>query len=97
MEEKERIEIYKQAIESWGVQNQVLMVMEESGEMLNALAKFNRGRSTEAEIRTELADVWILMEQMAVVFGWDEFQAEKERKLQRLKKRLEDGFKLKKT
>lgn len=97
MEERERISIYQQAIESWGIPNQVFMVMEETGEMLNALAKFNRKRSTESEILTELADVWILMEQMAVIFGWDEFQAEKERKLQRLKQRIEDGYKLKKA
>lgn len=88
MEEKERIELYEKAIESWGVPNQVFMVMEETGEMLNALAKMNRKRSTEEEIVTELADVWILMEQMAVVFGWDKFQEQKEYKLARLKERL---------
>ena len=34
------------------------------------------------------------MEQMAVAFGWDEFQEEKERKLQRLKERLSAKYKL---
>lgn len=88
MTQQERIDLYEKAIGAWGVPNQVMMVMEESGEMLNALAKFNRGRSTEDEIVTELADVWILMEQMAVVFGWDKFQQQKEYKLQRLQERI---------
>lgn len=34
------------------------------------------------------------MEQMATFYGWDEFQKEKERKLQRLKERLDKGYKL---
>ena len=94
MTQDERIDLYKKAIDAWGVPNQVMMVMEESGEMLNALAKFNRGRSTEDEIVTELADVWILMEQMAVVFGWDKFQQQKEYKLQRLSERIKVHYEL---
>jgi NTP pyrophosphatase (non-canonical NTP hydrolase) len=65
------------------------MVMEESGEMLNALGKANRGRVTKEDVITELVDVSIMMEQMAVHFGYDEFKTEKERKLKRLKERLE--------
>ena len=94
MKREERIKLYQSAIESWSLDKQILMVMEESGEMLHALAKHSRGRSTNQEIITELADVWILMEQMAVAFGWDEFQEEKERKLQRLKERLLAKYKL---
>ena len=94
MTQEERIDLYKKDIDAWDVPNQVMMVMEESGEMLNALAKFNRGRSTEDEIVTELADVWILMEQMAVVFGWDKFQQQKEYKLQRLSERIKVHYEL---
>lgn len=83
-----KLDLYRKAIESWGIEAQVFMVMEETGEMLNALAKANRGRSTKEEIITELADVSIMMEQMAVYFGWSEFEEEKKRKLERLEKRL---------
>lgn len=86
---KDRLDLYRKAIESWGIEAQVFMVMEEVGEMLNALAKANRGRSTSKEIITELADVSIMMEQMASYFGWEEFEKEKEYKLERLKERLE--------
>ena len=94
MDKNERRALYRKAIEMWGVPAQVMMVVEEVGEMLNALAKFNRDRSTPQEIITELVDVWILMEQMAVVFGVEQFEKEKEYKLQRLKERLEKNYKL---
>ena len=94
MEEKERIELYRKVLETWGVPNQVMMVMEETGEMLNALGKRHRNRATPMEIITELADVVILMEQMAVLYGWETYKAEKERKLERLKKKLEEGLEL---
>lgn len=82
------LELYKKAIETWGIEAQVFMVMEETGEMLNALAKANRGRSTKEEIITELADVSIMMEQMAYYFGYTEFEEEKKKKLKRLERRL---------
>lgn len=94
MEEKERIELYERALTDWGVKAQVMMVMEETGEMLNAIGKFDRGRVNESEVITELADVWIVMEQMAVFFGWDEFQKEKQRKLERLRERLNKKYTL---
>ena len=87
MNEEERIELYKRALTDWGIRPQTMMVMEETGEMLEAIGKFDRGRANESEVITELVDVWILMEQMGVFFGWDEFKAEKERKLERLRDR----------
>ena len=57
MNEDERKELYKRALTDWGVRPQVMMVMEETGEMLNALAKYDRGRSTEKEVVTELVDL----------------------------------------
>ena len=94
MTEQERIELYRKAIDVWGVPAQVMMVMEETGEMLNAMAKYDRGRASEDDVITELVDVSILMEQMAVVFGMDKFKNEKERKLLRLKERLDKNYKL---
>ena len=92
MTAKERTELYKKALHDWGIGPQTMMVMEETGEMLNAMGKYDRGRVKESEVITELVDVWIIMEQMAVFFGWEEFQKEKERKLERLKERLNKGY-----
>lgn len=94
MTEKERTELYKKALHDWGIGPQTMMVMEETGEMLNAMGKYDRGRANEGDVITELVDVWILMEQMAVFFGWERFQKEKERKLERLKERLNKGYTL---
>lgn len=90
MDKGERINLYQQAIMAWGIEAQIRMVMEESGEMLAAIGKATRDRASEEEVITELADVCIMMEQMAVWFGTlDGFEEEKERKLQRLKERLD--------
>ena len=89
MTEEEKIELFAAVLAAWGIENQVFMVMEETGEMLNALAKANRGRVTKEEVITELADASIMMEQMAVHFGYEDFKAEKGRKLKRLSERLD--------
>lgn len=80
--------IFHEAIARWGIINQVFMVMEECGELLNVLAKAKRERSTPEEIITELADVSIMCDQMAHHFGKEAFLKEKERKLIRLKSRV---------
>lgn len=90
MTHDETMAIYQEALDRWGIQSQTTMVMEETGEMLNALAKALRGRANNMEVITELADVSIMMEQMALLFGYEEYVVEKERKIKRLKERLEE-------
>ena len=91
MEKEEKICLYKQAIEQWGIHPQIRMVFEECAELMNALAKTYRGRASKQDVITELADVVIMCEQMAVVFGQEEYKAELERKLEKFKKKLEDS------
>jgi NTP pyrophosphatase (non-canonical NTP hydrolase) len=89
MTEVERGQIYRDAIDKWEVTSQAFMVMEEVGEMLDKFGKAHRGRlKDKMELITELADVTIMIEQWAAYFGWDEFVAEKEYKLERLRDRL---------
>jgi NTP pyrophosphatase (non-canonical NTP hydrolase) len=57
--------------------------------LLNALAKHIRGRGSFDELNTELADVSIMVEQIARFYGWEEFLEERVRKIERLKNRLE--------
>lgn len=84
----DKYKIMNTALNKYGIENQKWMLIEECGELLNAIAKLKRGRSTKEEIITELADVHIMVEQMAFFFGWNEFKAEKKRKLIRLNERL---------
>ena len=88
MEKKDRIDIYNEVTLKWGSDSQKEMVYEECGELLTALAQYKRNRSTREDVITELADVSIMVEQMATLFGYDDFEKEKDRKLIRLKERL---------
>ena len=89
MEKEQRKELYQKAIEKWGQMPQINMVYEETGELITSLARYLRGRDTAADVITELADVSIMIEQMALMFGYEYYEVEKDRKLERLKERLE--------
>ena len=58
---------YREAVKQWGVELQVGMVAEECGEMLSALSKFRRGRIKPMELASEIADVRIMLDQIAHV------------------------------
>lgn len=87
-ENNNKLEIYNSALNQFGITAQQWMIVEEIGELLNAIAKQKRGRSTKEDIITELADVHIMVEQMALFYGWEDFVKEKELKLKRLENRL---------
>ena len=91
MEKTEKMSLFKAALDKWGVHPQVRMVFEECSELINALSKAYRGRSTKEDVITELADVSILCEQMALVFGYEDFEKEVEKKLEKLKNKLNDS------
>ena len=90
MDEK-TFKLYNRTLNKYGIINQEGMLVEECGELLNAFAKLRRGRASKDDVITELADVHIMVEQMACFFGLEEFKAEKERKLERLNERLKKG------
>ena len=94
MEKEERLKLYDEAIDRWGVVAQTDMAFEECGELIAALAKDKRGRVSKEELLTELADVTIMCEQLAYILGFDEYEKELDRKLIRLrdeKLHLNDG------
>ena len=80
--------LYNRALNTFGIVNQIFMLVEECAELLNAVAKMKRGRAKKEDIITELADVSIMVEQMAFFYGWDDYKNEKERKLTRLEDRI---------
>lgn len=88
MDKQEAKGLYERAIRNWEFPAQAMMVMEECSELINAMCKYDRGRIHQADIITEIADVMIMCEQMASFFGEDNVEAEKDRKLRRLKERL---------
>ena len=89
MEKEKRIELYQKALSKWGEEAQINMVYEEVGELLTALSRFKRGRASHYDVMTELADVSVMVEQMATLMSYEDFEKEKDYKLTRLKQRLE--------
>ena len=81
-------ELYTNVLCAWGVDAQLDMVIEECSELINAIEKFRRGRNTSADVATEIADVMIMAEQAALIFGPELVEGEKARKLERLEQRL---------
>ena len=85
MEKEERKRLYVRAINIWGSDAQRNMVFEELGELNTALSRYIRGRATKEEVITELADVTIMCEQMAMMLDYDDYEKELDRKLVRLR------------
>jgi NTP pyrophosphatase (non-canonical NTP hydrolase) len=82
------MELFKEALRKWGIEAQRAMCVEECAELINALAKERRGRSTREDILTELADVSIMVDQMALHYGLDDFKNERNKKIMRLNEKV---------
>ena len=82
--------IYEAALNKWGKENQTRMMFEEMAELQKELCKEARGEDNTDAIAEEIADVKIMLEQMTILHNCkDMVEMQMERKLQRLKERLE--------
>jgi hypothetical protein len=81
--------IYNQAVDLWGEHSQMILMMEESAELINEIAKFLRGRSSVEAVCSEIADVKIMCKQMQTIFGEEEVKKQEERKLKNLEGLIE--------
>lgn len=81
-------EIIKAAITSYGEPPQIDMAIEECAELILALCHNKRKRATLDQIRTEIADVIIMAEQMREIFGTVEVDQEIDIKISRLGQKL---------
>jgi len=90
----------EEAVMAWGIDAQIDMAIEECAELIVALNHYRRGRVTEQDVLGEVADVSILIEQMASLFGRSPFQSVRSAKITKLATRLdlkesETGFRSK--
>lgn len=86
---KRNKEIYKKAITKYGLYAQIDMVFEEMSELQKELCKFKRGKSNISNIAEEIADVKIMLEQMALAFDIeDKVELQKDLKIKRLEERI---------
>lgn len=88
IETRERL-LFHAVISTYGVEPQRRMAIEEASELIEALVREDRGRANKMDVITEIADVLIMCEQLAMIYGEYEVDLEKDRKLARLAERLE--------
>ena len=60
--------VLKRALQTWGGQAQMLMVVEEMSELTKELSKNLRGADNFKALAEEIADVEIMLEQLKVIF-----------------------------
>lgn len=63
---KKQYEVLEKAVETWGEVAQTDMMIEEMAELTKALLNNRRGR--EGNISEEMADVYIMLKQLEIIF-----------------------------
>ena len=66
------------------------------GELITAISREQDGRATTEQVITEIADVQIMMRQLALIYGIDAVAKEIDRKQRRLLRRIDKELKAKK-
>ena len=82
-------ELIKQALDTWGVEAQLDMVVEECAELIDAVCKWRRRRIESSKVLEEGVDVELMIEQLKHMLDapnlWEQVR---EQKLKRLSERL---------
>jgi hypothetical protein len=81
------------AIETYGVDMRLNVAIEEFSELIKEICKSKRGNDNRENIIEEMADCYIMLEQLEIIFGVksSEIRFALDAKLNRLEKRLEEG------
>lgn len=84
--------VLKQAIETYGAESQLNIAIEEFAELTKEICKHKRYMDNTKAIIEEMADCYIMLEQMKMIFGLGSkvIEDEMNRKIKRLKSRLTD-------
>ncbi len=82
-------EILQEAIDRYGMDAQLKMVLEEMSELQKEICKFWRGKDNLEQIADEVADVEIMLEQVRIIFQIEDVVDEHiSQKISRLRDRL---------
>lgn len=86
-------EVLQEAIDRYGTNAQLMMVLEEMSELQKEICKFWRGKDNRAEIAEEVADVEIMLAQVRMIFQIEDIVDDQiEKKIDRLRDRLMEEF-----
>ena len=78
-------EIFNKAITKWGKNAQIIVAIEECGELIQALTKFLRDPVELDNVNEEIADVGIMLDQLKLMFcNTIEVETYRDLKIQRL-------------
>ena len=81
--------LYQKAIDTWGLESQQIVAIEELSELAKEICKVKRGVGNLNHLAEEIADVEIMCDQLRYMFAADGLVDEwKKRKLMRLRERL---------
>ena len=86
----------ERAIETYGKDMQLNVAVEELSELIKEICKYKRGADNREAIIEEMADCYIMLDQLEIIFDIDnecELWAKMIEKLDRLEKRLEEDTK----
>lgn len=61
--------IYQEAVHKFGADHQILKAVEELNELATALMHYREGKATKEQVQSEMADVWIVLEQLNLIVG----------------------------
>ena len=81
------------AVHHYGAEHQKKKAIEEMGELITAISREQDGRATTEQVITEIADVQIMMRQLALIYGIDAVANEIDRKQRRLLRRMDKELK----
>lgn len=90
MEMKNDISVLRQAIETYGAEAQLNVAIEEFSELIKEICKHKRYMDNTKAIIEEMADCYIMLEQMKMIFGFGStvITDAMDKKIKRLKSRL---------
>ena len=91
-------EILSKAIEHYGIENQLLVAMEEANKFSQAISKYLRSKCKDDDVEVrqhiieEMADVLIMAEQVKMILAIQDYEIElyKDYKLNRLNNRIKE-------
>jgi NTP pyrophosphatase (non-canonical NTP hydrolase) len=86
----ENQDLYKEVINKWGIDSQMLQLAEESLELSHAILKMRRKREKIDDVAEEIADVQIMIEQLHIIHDdlKEKVETMRKIKLERLKNRV---------